>query len=62
MLGDLGHDRDFLRCDRTFLGPVPRPWTVSRPGMVKTGRPCVATQQVCRDRVARLTSQSFLSQ
>ena len=41
MLGDLGHDRDFLCLDRSLLGPV------SRPGVVKIGRPCVATKQVC---------------
>ena len=53
MLGDLGRDRDFLCLDRALLGPVSLPWTVLRPGVVKAGRPCVATQQVCRDKVVQ---------
>ena len=53
MLGDLGHDRDFLCRDRALLSLVSQPWTVSRPSMVKAKRPCVMTQQVCRDRVAQ---------
>ena len=44
MVGDLGRDR-------ALLGHVLRPWTVSRPGVIKARRPCVATQQVCCDRV-----------
>ena len=48
MLCDLGRDRDFLYSDKALLGHV------SQPSVVKAGRPCVATQQVCRDRVAQL--------
>ena len=43
MLGDLGLDRDFPCRDRALLGPMSRLWTVSQPGVVKVGRPCVAT-------------------
>ena len=43
MLGDLGCDEAFLCHNKALLGPMSRPWTVSRPGMAKAGRPCVAT-------------------
>ena len=39
--------------DRALLGPVSQLWTVSRWGVVKAGRPCVVTQQVCLERVAQ---------
>ena len=32
------------------FGPVSRPWTVSRQGVVKAKRPCVAKWKLCRDR------------
>ena len=53
MLSDLGRYRDFLCRDRALLGPVSRLWTVSRQGVVKARRPYVATQQVCRDKMAQ---------
>ena len=56
MLGDLGLNKDFLCRDRALMGPVSRPWTVSRPGVIKAGRPCVATQQMCHNREVRRRS------
>ena len=56
MLADLGSARDFLCRNRALLGPMSQPWIVSRLGVVKAERPCVATQQVCRDRVAQQAS------
>ena len=53
MLGDLGRDKDFLCCYRALLGPMSQLWTVSRSGVVKAGRPCVATQQMCHGKVAQ---------
>ena len=47
MLGDLGRDEDFLYRDRVLLDPV------LRRGVVKVGRPCVVTQQVCQDRMTQ---------
>ena len=47
MLGDLGHDIDFLYRDKTLLG------LVSRSGVDKVERPCVAIQQVFHDWVSQ---------
>ena len=49
-LGDQGHDGGSL-LRHSPLDTGSQPWTVSRPGVVKAGRPCVSTQQVCCDRV-----------
>ena len=54
MLGDFGRDK-------ALLGHVLRPWTVSRPSVVKAKRPCVTTQQVCYDRVAQWARGSVLN-
>ena len=39
--------------DKALLGPVSQLWIALQRGVVKAGRPCVVTQQVCLERVAQ---------
>ena len=49
-LGDQGRDKGALCRDKGPLAVGSRPWTVSRPGLDKAERPCVATWKRCHDR------------